>query len=230
MGAAHILHNGLVELVAGDLDGGALHNAAEGDDSDVGGTTADIHHHVAVGLGDVDAGADGGGNRLLDQVHLPGAGLDTSVDHSALLNLGDAGGHADDDPGLEEGDPGHLMDKLFQHPLRHVIVGDHALPQGADGDNIAGSTAQHGLRLCAHLQQFAGVLIQRHHGGLVEHDALALHINQNRRGTQIDTNILSHRHKSTSFDLSIVIINGFSVHNHTAYIIPIVFRECNIIL
>ena len=66
------------------------------------GAAADVHHHVAVGLGDVDAGADGGGHRLLNEVDLPGAGLDARVDDGALLHLGDAGGDADDDPGLEE--------------------------------------------------------------------------------------------------------------------------------
>src|SRR5699024_3996416 len=79
--AAHILDDSLVELVTGHLDGGGLHHAAEGDDGDVGGTAADIHHHVAVGLGDVDAGADGGGYRLLNEEHPAAAGLNARVHH-----------------------------------------------------------------------------------------------------------------------------------------------------
>ncbi len=55
--APYVLHDGLVELVAGDLDGGGLHDAGQGDDRDVGGAAADVHDHVAVGLGDVDARA-----------------------------------------------------------------------------------------------------------------------------------------------------------------------------
>ena len=166
---------------------------------------------MAVGLGDVDAGADGGGDGLFDQIHLPGAGLDTCVDDGALLDLSDAGGHADNDPGLEEGHAGHLVNEFLQHFLGHVVVGDDALPQGTDGDDVAGGTAQHGLGLGAHLQQLAGVLVQRHHGGLVQHDALALHIYQNGSGTQIDTDIFCHGHIFHLIDLSVivVIINGF---------------------
>ena len=189
--AAHILDDGLVELVAGHLDGGGLHHAAEGDDGDVAGAAADIHHHVAVGLGDVDAGADGGGHRLLDEVHPAGTGLDAGVYHGALFYLGDAAGHADDDTGLEQLEAAlHLMDELTEHTLGHVVIGDDALPQGTDGHNVAGGTAQHGLGLGAHLQQAAGVLIDGHHGGLVEHHALALYIYQNGGGTQVDTDVL----------------------------------------
>ena len=71
--APYVLHDGLVELVAGDLDGGGLHDAGQGDDRDVGGAAADVHDHVAVGLGDVDARADGGGHGLLNQIDPPGA-------------------------------------------------------------------------------------------------------------------------------------------------------------
>ena len=176
--AAHIFDDGLVELVAGHLDGGAFHHALQGDHGDVAGAAADVHHHVALGLGDVDAGADGGGHRLLDQIHLPGTGLDACVDDGTLLDLSDAGGHADDDPGLEEGHAGHLVDKLLEHPLRHIIVGDHALPQGTDGDDIARGAAQHGLCLGANLQELSRGLIHCHHGGFVENDALSLHIHQ----------------------------------------------------
>ena len=203
--AAHVLDHGLVQLVAGDLDGGALHHAGQGDDSDVRGAAADVHHHVTVGLGDVDASADGCGHRFFNEVDLPGASLDARVDDGALLDLRNAGGHADDDPGLEEGHARHLVDKLPQHPLRHVVVGDDALPQGADGDDVAGGPAQHGLSLCAHLQQLAGCLVHGHHGRLVQDDSLPLYIYQNRRGTQIDTDILRHGHTdSTSFDLSVL--------------------------
>src|SRR5699024_10205014 len=130
---ADILDHRLVELVAGDLDGGGLHHAAQRDDGNVGGAAADVHHHVAVGLGDVDARADGGGHRLLDQVGPAGTRLDAGVHHGALLYLGDAGGHADEQTGLGEGEGGHLLDELLEHPLGHVIVGDDALPQGAHG-------------------------------------------------------------------------------------------------
>ena len=153
---------------------------------------------MAVGLGDVDACADGGGHRLFNEVDLPGTGLNTRIDDGALLDLRDAGGHADDDPGLEEGEAGDLVDELFQHSLRHVIVGDHALPQRTDGDDIAGGTPQHGLGVGAHLQKLTCGLVHRHHRGLIEDNALALYIYQNGSGTQIDTDIFCKRHIDTS--------------------------------
>ena len=196
--AAHILHHGLIQLVASDLDRGGFHHAGEGDHGDICRTAADVHHHVAVGLGDVDACADGGGHRLLDEVDLPGASLNACVDDGALLDLRDTGGHADDDPGLEEGEAGNLVDELLQHPLRHVIVGDHALPQRTDGDDVAGGTAQHGLGVGAHLQKLTCGLVHGHHRGLVEDNAFALYIYQNGSGTQIDTDIFCKRHIDTS--------------------------------
>ena len=58
---------------------------------------------------------------------------------------------------------GDLADELLEHPLRHVVVGNDAVPQGADGHDVAGGTAQHGLSLGAHLQQAAGILVDGHH-------------------------------------------------------------------
>ena len=153
---------------------------------------------MAVGLGDVDAGADGGRHGLLDEVGLPGAGLDAGVDDGALLHLGDAGGHADQHPGLEELEARHLADELPQHLLRHVIVGDDALPQGADGHDVAGGPAQHGLGLGAHFQELAGVLIHGNDGGFVEDHALALHIDQDGCRPQVDADVFRPGHNSTS--------------------------------
>src|SRR5699024_9474252 len=108
---------------------------------------------MAVRLGNVDAGADGGGYGLLNEEHTTAAGLDTGVHHSALLYFGNAGGDTDDDPGLEEHKACHLADEFPQHPLSHVVVGDNALPQGTNGDNVAGGTAQHLTGFLAHLQK-----------------------------------------------------------------------------
>ena len=83
-----------------------------------------------------------------------------------------------------------LADELLEHPLSHVVVGDDAFPQGADGHDVAGGTAQHSLGVGTHAEQAAVILVDGHHGGLVEHHALALDIYQYRRGTQIDTDIL----------------------------------------
>ena len=110
--AADILDDGVVKGVAGDLDGGGLHHTGQGDDGNIRGAAADIHHQVALRLGDVNAGADGGGHRLFDEVDLPCACVDAGVDDGPLLHLSDAGGDADDHTGLEKADGSGLADKL----------------------------------------------------------------------------------------------------------------------
>ncbi len=189
MFAAHIFHHGLVELVPGHLDGGGLHHASQGDDGDVGGAAADIYNHMAVRLHDVNARADGSGNGLFNQVHPPAARLYARIHHGALLHLGDAGGDADDDPGLENHKTRYLADELLEHPLSHVIIRDHALPQRADGNYVAGSAAQHLTGFLAHLQQLARILVHSHHGGLVENDAFIFHIYQYGSSTQVNPDI-----------------------------------------
>ena len=194
--AAHILDDGLVELVARDLDGGRLDDAGEGDDRDVGRTAADVDDHVALGLGDVDARADGGGDRLFNEVDAARAGLNARVDDRALLDLGDAGWNADDDARLEELEADDLVQKLLDHALSDLVIGDHALAQGANGDDVAGGAAEHGLRVRADLQELAGILVERNDRGFVEHNAFILNVDQHRRGAKIHADILGERKHS----------------------------------
>ena len=84
----------LVELVAADPDGLGGDDAAERDHRDLGGAAADVDHHVAGRLVDRQAGADRRGHRLLDDVHLAGAGLVAGFLDRALLDPGDAARHA----------------------------------------------------------------------------------------------------------------------------------------
>ncbi len=99
---------------------------------------------------------------------------------------------ADDDTGLEQLEAAHhLVQELAEHALGHVVVGDDALAQRADGHDVAGGTTQHGLRLGAHLQELAGILVDGDDRGLVvEHDALALYVHQYGGGAQVDADIL----------------------------------------
>ena len=91
------LDDRLVELVAADADRLAGDDAAERDDRDLGGAAADVDDHVAGRLLHGQAGADGRGHRLLDDVGgLAGAGVLGRLLHGALLDAGDARRHADD--------------------------------------------------------------------------------------------------------------------------------------
>ena len=95
-------------------------------------------------------GADGGGHGLFDQVDLARAGALGALLHGALLDLGDAERHADDDARLDQGAavvrPG---DEVAQHRLGDLEVGDHAVAQRPDGLDVAGRAAEHFLGLAA---------------------------------------------------------------------------------
>ena len=69
--AAHVGLDGGVDVEAADPDGLQGDDAAEGDHRRLGGATADVDDHVAERLVDRQAGADGRGHGLLDEVRPP---------------------------------------------------------------------------------------------------------------------------------------------------------------
>ena len=73
----------------------------------------------------------------------------------APLDLGDGRRHADHDPGPVEAADARPLQQQADHPLRDVEVGDGALAQRADGDDVAGRAADHLPRLVAHGQHVA---------------------------------------------------------------------------
>jgi len=87
----------------------------------------------------------------------------------------------------------HLADEVAQHGLGHLEVRDDAVPHGADGHDVARGLAEHGAGFLAHGQNpVLGPQIgaDRHHGGLVEDDALALYVDQRVRRPEIDRQIV----------------------------------------
>ena len=187
--AAHIFDDGIVKLIAGHLDGSAFHHAAQRNDRHIGGTAADVHNHIAVGLGNLNAGADGRSHRLLDEIDLPGTGLGAGVDDGTLFHLGDDGRHTDDHIGLEQTEAQHLMDEFLNHFLRHFIIGDDAVPQGTHSNDVARCTAQHFLGILTDGQDLAGGLVHRYNRRLAQNDALTFYINQYGSRTQINSDI-----------------------------------------
>ena len=128
-----------IHLVAGNADGAADDHAAEGDDGDLGGATADVDDHAAGRLHHGQARADGGGERLFDKEAGASARAEGGVVHRPLLHLGDAAGNADDHARLgEEGAVLHGADEIAQHPLRDLEVGDDAVAQGRTATMFAG--------------------------------------------------------------------------------------------
>jgi hypothetical protein len=144
-------------------------------------------------LGHRQAGADGRGHGFFDQVDLGGAGAQRRLADGAALDLGGTAGHADDDAraGLEHRARMHHLDELLEHLLGDGEVGDHAVLHRADGLDVAGHLAQHGLGFVAHgldglLALGAAFVADGDHRGLVQHDALVADVNQGVGGAQVD--------------------------------------------
>src|SRR5258708_38093853 len=108
----------------------------------MGGAAADIHHHVAGGLGNGEPGADGGHHGLLDEVNFAGFSAIRRIHDRALFDLRDLRGHADHDARVHQ----HfavvgLLDEVIEHSLGYFEVGDDAAFHRLDGENMPGATA-----------------------------------------------------------------------------------------
>ena len=188
---ADIQRDRLVHLVAGRAHRLAVDDAGQRDHRDLGRPPADVHDQVAARLLDLQAGADGGGHRLFHEKDSAGAGLHRRLADRALLDLGDAGGHADHDPRLEDPaarlDPG---DEVAEHGLGDVEVGDDPVLEGAHHLDVARCAAEHGLGGVADGDHRPLRPIQRDNGGLRQHDPLAADVHERVGGTEIDPDVV----------------------------------------
>ena len=133
---------------------------------------------VGVSTGRPDA--DRRRHRLGHHQHLLGAGGLGRIAHGAALHLGDARRHADDDLRLHPEDVlvDDRLEEVPQHLLGDVEVGDHAVLERPHREDAVGRAAQHPLGLESDALDLAGGLLDRHDRGLVQDDALALHVDE----------------------------------------------------
>src|SRR5437660_5504388 len=154
---------------------------------------AESDDHVAGGLGDGQAGADGRGNGLLDQVDLAGARALGGLAYRAPLDLGDARGNGDDDARLDQRRAVvRGPDEVAQHGRGDLEVGDDPVLHRPDDDDVPGRTPEHLLRLLSdreHRLAAARVLLHGHHAGLVGDDARAADVDERVRGTEVDCEV-----------------------------------------
>ena len=185
-----IADNCLVKIIAGHLDRGGVGKAVHGQHADVRGTAADIHHHMALGTLKGQICAEGGSQRLLDQIDPASAGFLGDLHHSSLFNAGNPAGYGNDHPWLDKGAFENLVKKLRQHPFGQLVIRDDTLPQRVHGHHVAWGSAQHISCGGADLQNLASVFIHRHHRRLPQHDSLALSIYDNICIPQVNAQVL----------------------------------------
>ena len=187
---AHMLEDLLIVVVAGHPHAGGLDLAAQAQHRNVRGAAADVDDHPAVGLGDVDAGAEGCSDGLINEVDLTRTGGHDRLDHGVALDAGDGRRHTDRHAGLDHVGAVHLIDEPADELAGHGVVADDAVLQREDRGNIVRGAAHHGQRLVADLQHRVLAGIHRHHAGLIEHHAGALLRDDDGRGTKVDTDII----------------------------------------
>ena len=186
-------------MVADHADAGGLHLAAEAQHSDVGGAAADVDDHPAIRHGDVDAGAESRGDRLINEVDLTRTGSHDGLHHGVALDAGDGGRHTDGHTGLDHVGAVDLIDEAADELPGHGMVADDAILQREDGGDVVGRTAHHCKGLVAGLKHAVLAGIHRHHAGLVEHDALPLLRDDDGRRTKIDTDVVLCHNRDISF-------------------------------
>ena len=115
-----------------------------------------------------------------------------------LFDFCNARRHADDDARL------HLEDvvlddereKIPQHLLGHVEVGDDAVLHRTHGDHAVGRSAEHALRFEADALDFLGFAIDRDDRGLVEDDPLTLHVDEGVGRAEVDADCVRGKQRS----------------------------------
>jgi hypothetical protein len=197
VGTAHVVDDRFVEAVAADAHRLRVDDAVERDHRDFGGAAADVDDHRAAGLGHRQAGADRGGHRFLDQVHLARTGLLGRFLDRAALHVRRAAGHAHQHArtGLEEARLVHLLDEVLQHFLGVGEVGDHAVLHRSHRGDVAGRAAEHLLGFAADrgdraVAAVGAIVAHRDHRRFVQDDALAADEDEGVGRAQVDGQVV----------------------------------------
>ena len=186
----HVLHHGVVHLIARNAHRPRVHDAGERNHRDIRGAAADIDHHVAARFGDRQARADRRHHGLFHQMHFARLRAIRRIHNRALFHLRDLAGDADDDAGMHQHLPVvRLVDEVIQHLLGDFEVSDDAVFHRLDGDDIARRAAQHFLGFLTDGLDFAGCFVQRDDRRLVDNNAFSLRENQRVGGAKVDGKI-----------------------------------------
>ena len=98
VGTLHVRNDRFVKFVPAHPQAAAEDDAGEGDDCDFASPAADVHDHVACRFMHRQTDADGGGHRLLNQIHLARAGVGGGIFDGPFFHFRDARRHCDHDP------------------------------------------------------------------------------------------------------------------------------------
>ena len=193
----HVGDQCLVEFVTADANRLTRHDATERDDGDLRRTTTDVHDHVAGRFVNRQTGTDRGGHRLFDDVGLARAGELGRFHDGTLFDARDTRRHADHHARFREATLVDAVDEVAQHLLADLEVRDHAVLQGPDGLDVARGTTDHALGLGAYGERLSVLDVDGNHGGLVQDDAAAAHVDQRVRSSEVNRHITTQKRETT---------------------------------
>src|SRR6185503_3813634 len=149
------------------------------DHCDVGGAAADVHDHVSMRFSDRQSGADRCRHRFLDEIDLRSFGAISRVFNSTSLDLSYLRWNTNHDARAH---PRFAVVGLANEVLQHLFgdfeVRNDSVFHGPNGNDVAGSTAQHIFRIASDSFDLIGYFINRNDGGFRHDDAASLCINE----------------------------------------------------
>jgi hypothetical protein len=83
----------------------------------------------------------------------------------------------------------HLLDEVTQHLFGDVEVGDDAVLERPDRGDRAWGAAQHPLRFDPDGVDLAVARVDRHHGGLRQHDAATAYVDERVGRAEVDRHV-----------------------------------------
>ena len=72
----------------------------------------------------------------------------------------------------------YLLDKVTKHPLCRIKIGDDAVLEWANRNDVARRPADHALRLGADSENRAGILVNSNNAWLIENNAPTADVDQ----------------------------------------------------
>ena len=185
--------DGRVQRAAGGGGGGHGEHPAEGQDDDLGGAGAEVHHGHRRRPAHREVGADGGGHGLADEGHLAAAGGPGGILHRPPLHLAGVLGYAHHHARAHDGPVGERAhDAVPNQHLGELVVGDAARLDRVGGDDVLGGAPQHLLGRLAHREDPARALalLDGDDGGGLHQQAPGAVGHPDVGGAQVDGQVL----------------------------------------
>ena len=109
-----------------------------------------------------------------------------------------------------------LADEVGQHPFGDLEVGDDAVLQRPDGNDVGWRASQHVLGLSAHGFHRARGFVDGHDGGFIDHNSLALGVNQGVGRAQVYGEVAGKEVEGSSKTHSAGSSDGFGLRCETS--------------